>query len=772
MSAGNSAQVMERMAAQSRALGSTFNAQQRSIDGSSAAMLRYNARLAEARAAQMRMLRFGAGIGAVALGAITVSGISDAARLEKAMTGVSIATGITADKFRDLRRAQLSQVMQVSGQTAQSAVTIAEEMSMAARSGLNNPKQLQSAFKQIALLADVQWMAQQQNPVETTKLATQFAHYFNAYSGTKLQNMLDDVNRLMFMMPENMNRLVMQGRYFIPNAIALGIDEKTIMAQLAIMGTTGFLAGKGGTSLNNVILNALGAAALNPHLTRKKIEGGDTLRLLDAHGQLKTAFLKQGGAFDLDKMMQQISAMRVAMQIADPVRGISSWQTAVGNFLGKEGQRIVSVEANPDVQKRIAQNKITMSQIGGVQATWEQYNKDFFLSFNRFVTNFRNVGTMIFLPMLPTLTKFFNSLADSLSNLAGVLTAHPLLAKTISYGAIGMTTVLAGAALSGVAGFLGRSLGLGGGVAALRGVAGVAGRGGMMRALGEGLGAVATFAPIRAAIGKAFAFSPGGRGFIGQGVAAITKPDVLRDMAAGLRGLPGVRQMLTVFDNLGGASKFSAAAMNVVVRLFGFGIGNLAKLGLRAIPFVGDLLLIGDAFNFFRSHPKQIGEWIARIVFYLKTLVPQTIATMQSWVPIILGAFGKMFAGIWDMLIHPGRIYGAYQEAHRAYNNFMWTQQHALDVVTARAVAAHAGDNERRYLESQRRQGFDSDRRRRTYGETTSVHLTIQHANFPSVKRGEDIHPALMPWIVKSLPTNHTSPSVPFPFSVSLGAHA
>src|SRR5579872_3289774 len=121
---------------------------------------------------------------AVALGAITVvgaamitHGVEAAAQLENAMATVGIVTGATAKQLEALRGV----VMSVSGQTAQDAVTIANEMAMMARqSGGWTPAMVQKIFPGVALFADTRYLASggQQDPTEAVRTAMSFVHYF------------------------------------------------------------------------------------------------------------------------------------------------------------------------------------------------------------------------------------------------------------------------------------------------------------------------------------------------------------------------------------------------------------------------------------------------------------------------------------------------------------------------------------------------------------------------------------------------------------------
>jgi hypothetical protein len=84
--------------------------------------------------------------------AIDVYGVSQAAKLELALTGLYSATDANASQRTQLQ----NMVMHISSITAQTATTITNEAFMAASAGLNSPDRLRAAFPTIAKAADVE----------------------------------------------------------------------------------------------------------------------------------------------------------------------------------------------------------------------------------------------------------------------------------------------------------------------------------------------------------------------------------------------------------------------------------------------------------------------------------------------------------------------------------------------------------------------------------------------------------------------------------------
>lgn len=426
--AGNGPAFMGRLAASTTAANTRIGQQLGLIGKHDAAMARYKARMAEVAAAQNAFITkasFGiAAVGATAMG----YAISEAAKLQRAMTGVQIATAASSDEFRKLQ----GMVFNVSGMTAQSAVTIANEMKVAATSGLNDPRQLMTAFPQIAKLADVLWLNKGMNPEQSVKYATQFAHYFGAYQGKPLQNMLDDTARLMMMQPEGMERLVQQGKYFVPLAARIGIDEKTIMRYMALLGQTGLLTGRGGTGVGQVLYHALNSVALTGTRASAQASGLTELGLLDPRTKgLKHEFLTKSGAPDLDKIASQITAERVAFFRQYGVEGPGRWTKAVKDAFQTQGTQIISIIASELSQQRLKVIDSQFKKIPGVEGQWAKYFEDFFFQFNRFTTNLQNIATTLGLPTLPKLTAWLRDFSDRLGAFDDWLNAHKDTASKI-----------------------------------------------------------------------------------------------------------------------------------------------------------------------------------------------------------------------------------------------------------------------------------------------------------------------------------------------------
>jgi TP901 family phage tail tape measure protein len=442
--------TMQRLASATGAANEQLARQQGLIDRNTAAMMRYQRRIEEIRAKQARMGTMFAGGGALVGGAALAFSVDEAAKLQRAMTGVTLATGAN-DAQRKMLQAM---VLETSGATAQSAVTIANELQKAATVAFKDPNQLKAMFPQMARYADVRYMASggKTDPTETIEQMSQFAHFFQAYTPEKMKKMLDDTARLQFTTNAQLNQLVTQGKYFIPNAVKMGVDENTIFQYLAVMAQNGFLQGKGGTAMNNLVLNAM-AVTPSAELATAKRQGLRDLDLRDKDGSFK--YLTKDGQLSLIPMIEHLRTMRELMEKADRRNGGANWLHDIQAVFAKEAQRLVSIVADKTTQEQMTRNQAAFNRIPGVEGQWEAYAKDFFYQWNAFTTNLRNVAAVIALPELPHLTAWLTDLNTRLTNLVGFLAANPDVAKRIFETGVAITGAFGLRFVLGIAGAIG-----------------------------------------------------------------------------------------------------------------------------------------------------------------------------------------------------------------------------------------------------------------------------------------------------------------------------
>lgn len=390
--------------------------------------------------ASIMSLRAAALASFAAIGAAMIrDGVDAAAQLQIAMTNVGNATGATRTQLEGLRQTVLS----VSGATAQSAVTIAQEMAQFARSSAFTPAQIQQLFPLVARFADVQFLARNADPTQSVKLGVQMAHYFKAWDPTSMGVMLDELNRLMNVQGEDMSAVVRQARYFVPMATSLGLSTEQIMQYLALMGQTGFLLGRGGTGMERALLGAINAPALTAHMQAFKSASLLALGMVDASG--KPTYLTAGGGLNFSELMTGLLAAREKFGAADFARMVYS-------IFGAQGQQLLMTLADPRVSGPHGQLDKIRAAMNRQQSIVDQqaaFMNTLWGAWRQFVTNWQNISISVFYPTLPALTHGFKFLAVELGNVVGFLTSHPNLGIGIAVTAFAMVAAAAaGAAIT------------------------------------------------------------------------------------------------------------------------------------------------------------------------------------------------------------------------------------------------------------------------------------------------------------------------------------
>jgi TP901 family phage tail tape measure protein len=427
------------------------------------AMRKYQRALEDTRATSLRMGTTIAGVGFAVGAAGLVAATVGAANFERAMTGVQIATGATAKQMKQLS----DMAFHVSGTTAQGSTTIANEMARAAQVAFKDPKQLMAIFPMMAKYADVRWMATggQQDPTETVGLMSSYAHMFSAYGVNAMSKMLDLSAKLQFSTDTSLQQLVTQGRMYIPNASKLGVSMDDIMQYTAIMSQTGFMKGRGGTALNNLILGAEGAVSPTATLSKARSRGLHDLGMFDSVGRFR--FVDEKGHLMLDQMVRHLQAVRTQMEHTDARFGGGRWMTDIGAAFGKEAQRLVSVLADPATRGQMDRNQRALQTVPGVEGQWELYSRDLFYEWSSFTNDIENVGKALAIPNLPLIEHGFHAIDLQLLRLSDWLKQNPNWAQNIFLGASYLTSSLGANFLIGIGRASGAILGFGHSIDAL-----------------------------------------------------------------------------------------------------------------------------------------------------------------------------------------------------------------------------------------------------------------------------------------------------------------
>ncbi len=434
----NGPEVMARLSAATNAATTQVGRLTGAVDAQTVSLMRNQLAAEKAALAHTKFMAKLAG-GAALVGAATIGiGLDEAAKLQSALLSVKIATG--SGQWRGL-------ATQVSSQTAQSATTIAQELAKAASSGLTNPAQLRAAFPQIARAADVLYLGPKHlDPVTAGGQLAQLAHLFGAYHGKALSTMLNKAVALSYVQPEALNRVIMQGKMFIPLALSAGVSTNDIWSQLLTMGQTGFLRGRGGAGIAMIIRYLSGATNITAHMSAARRLALYQLGMFDAAGNLK--YKTASGGLELGAAMEHLYRERTKFSP-------TAFVGMLLNAFGQQGGRYAAAVMPPAVHEQAAVNIQRMDAIGNVTKLFNQYMSTFAGKFSLFTTNIKTILTDIFYPLLPGFTSFVGALADQTGRLANFLAQNKQLAELIGVAFVGITGVLTVAAAAwGIQGLL------------------------------------------------------------------------------------------------------------------------------------------------------------------------------------------------------------------------------------------------------------------------------------------------------------------------------
>jgi TP901 family phage tail tape measure protein len=573
------------------------------ISRAGAASQRMAGQVSTANARMGTMLGYAAGAVALLSGAFIIDGVSSAAKFQTAMVAVQVATGAAGDAMSSLQKLAL----QTSTYTAQSATTIAQEMAMAARSGLNSVKQLTALFPQLAMFADVQYLMPGgiHDPVEAVKMGVQIAHYFKAYTPQTIGPVLDDLNRTMQMQPEDLSKIVRQGKYFIPLATNLGMKERDIFTLTAMMGQTGFLLGRGGTSIENFLGGMLkGPNILTAHLQAKQSAALRDLGLMDAKGNIK---FMTGGKFDAMAALKEIQSKESEFGDGGAIR--------VGGDLlaafGKQASQFLLTVANPVVASRMKQIQNQFKTLPSVIETFHKYMDTFSGQWRIAVTNFQTMANAIFLPILPMLTRGVHTVGVALGEIALWFANHPGAGLKTAIAFFGLTAVAATYAAKNLWNLNAAILAMGDLAKA--------------NAITTGLNNAGAGESLLSKVGRI------------TGIAWLIQ--FLRDH---LPQLP----KFTVPSKFPTASAFpEVVAGGETAMKF---LPMLAEFGSKFIPIIGWIVTLGQTVYEFFRHPYDMGEWLGKITGYLTFKVFPAIqqALSNGW-----DAVNKELSALWPQLL-------------------------------------------------------------------------------------------------------------------------
>jgi len=229
------------------------------------------------------------GIGVVAAMAMK-PGIDTAMQWRDAMAQVSLATGATGDKLKELR----DTAIQLSAPRLFSAKEVMTVETEAARSGINNPNILKRALPQLLNVAEVDALGPSHVPVkQSIDAAVALSHMFQVYPKSAqdmpaFNHMLDTFSRAQMVSPLAPKQMVRALSYISPAARNYGMSPEEQITFAALGARAGLLGGSGaggGAAGMASILYALSpnGAKHNTGMERIAALGGTTWGALDAN---------------------------------------------------------------------------------------------------------------------------------------------------------------------------------------------------------------------------------------------------------------------------------------------------------------------------------------------------------------------------------------------------------------------------------------------------------------------------------------------------------
>jgi hypothetical protein len=563
----------------------------------------------------------GLGIGAAATFAIGLKGASD---LQNATVQAAIAMGKTGStvaqttqNMREFRDVAL-EMSKITGQSLPDAMNVIATMASAGLSG----KQIKLDARAIAQFTDILHFNKKDHMEysEAAALGAGLAHDMRLFNASDIKYGLGAVAQMGYLSPHNTSALATQVRRMAPmleNVLPGSVQSRasTIVSLAAWADRMGNLP-FAGSAISQMVTQMIAPRS-------KRVMGGlEALGVYDAHGNNRY-FDNKTGTFDVMGALKQIQAHvsnARAMGEAGPAikalfSGTQNMQRILMALTSKE-----SLQAYASIQR----------QQGGMgnPAAWLDKTQTLLMGelstqTGLLTSNFKTLATLLAEGFIPPLTRFVSWLAAKIGDLDSFLNNHP---KTAFAGGVG---------LLGAAGYAGVRMAMMG-----HNVIHAFTTLGKHPHLGVGMSHWGSSGAAAAKGGLRF-------GAIGEGVAGGL---------GSLFGFQAIRRELApvgkwIGSTLGGAIKGFlpriTPGMFPIKMIFGPVVEGFAKLGTRFIPLVGEILLIVDALNFFRTHMKNVGQIIGEVAGWLAKNFPGIIRGAAG---LAVQAMKDLIQGILDVL--------------------------------------------------------------------------------------------------------------------------
>ena len=665
------------------------------------------------------------GVGVASAAAFAV-GIKGAADLQDATIQAAIALGRTGKTVEGTMRNMKefrNIAIDMSSMTGQSVSDSMGVIARMASSGVS-ASQLRENYKSIAQYSDILHFGKDKMSYEdAATLGGGLTHDLRLMNAADSRFGLGLIGQLAYASPHGTNLLTTQIRRMaspLENILPGDTQSKarTIIQLAAWADRMGNLPFAGSA------ISQMTTQLVNPRSTRVK-DSLIALGVFDSQGRNRF-WDDKAGTLDLMGAIKQIQAH------VDSARAQGHAGPAIEALFGgpQNMQRILQALTSKEALQQYNSVVAQMHQMGDDPSKWLDTTQALLMGglneqTGLLTSNFRTLTTLMADGLVPDLTRLLTVINNFLGGdkrnpkdhgFLGYLEDHPKESRAMGLGiagagALGVIGMLASTSRwLGISGHVGHMARLFMGIGHRRGKAAAA-----AKALPEMLFDMLAFGPLRRSLGGVsgvsgnlfaglFANIFGRMGVPGismgkTGIGGINWIYRIQNAQAGLFGrvgIPGKSMGKAGLFGINWAYRFGEIATKIapVVTRISFLGEIVGKLGFRALPVIGNILMLADAINFLGKHSGQIGYYVGVAARWLavngsKLIVAAFVSIATSIVSAVLTVFNPMnwadaAKGLWSGLSGGG------QQVHVTVNAPYHAPVGGNDAEHKRAQNAHA----------------------------------------------------------------------------------
>jgi len=369
-----------------------------------------------------------------------VDSIYEAAKLQTILTSTQNIIGANAKQMEQIRHA----AFEVGNRNAMSAVQTAEMFRDLSRqsAGAMPLSAMVSMLPQMAKMQVVLGAARGFSPHQTVDSVMALTHLFRQYDPKGQTKMFDTILRMGELMPDNLQRAVTSMTYFVPTLKNMHVKDEEAAALMVALSRFGMGKNKGGTSLQNLFMGALGPLQMTSHAQKGKASllGPKNLNVIDEHGNSRF-FTSTSG----DPMGYLMALYKFAQKV-----GSVQFAKVMEGAYGKVGSRFGVLAGDPIIVDQLNRtyDAITKQRSLGLDSQSHTIFSTAGFAMSRSEKNFQSLATEVGGLALPGVTKGFTDLADAMHNAQFWLHQHAALEKSIQKaivdGVVGVERYLVG----------------------------------------------------------------------------------------------------------------------------------------------------------------------------------------------------------------------------------------------------------------------------------------------------------------------------------------